>query len=468
MRALFCVFAASIPLIAQPVSSFDSHLRIGVTALQQSRYAEAGAQLHAALTEADRPGAAVVPMDSMLQLFSTLADLDALMGQFDEATQLATRALDTVDSAAKQLRETGSTMAPPDPAPHLMRLASVYRSAGKTTLAIPVLQRLLAVDQKRAADDPAVSSDYDKLGGAFTELKQFADARAAYRGALETRISRLGAQHVDVATAWVNLGVLEQRDKQYGAAKTDFETALAMSEKLIGAENYGLTGILDRMGGLFSEQKRYGEAALVFQRSLAIREKVLGPRHSDLASALENLGTVYFYDEKYLEAEPLFQRELQIYIGSKGPDSPMVAMTLDEIGALYTAQKRYPEAESYFKKALAIREERDIDSLSNLAQLYVATNDPKRAEDYFQRAILIGEKGLGAEHAGVTTVMDQYATLLHQTGRVADAKKMEAHSRDLKDKISAANVGAPGASGASGAIGVSGRRAGGARRPEVR
>jgi tetratricopeptide (TPR) repeat protein len=435
--SLFLVglFLVGAGLFAQLPASFDTHLAAGQAAVLQSRYAEADAQLRAAVEEASRLDPAPPRAADAL---AALCDLDLLMNRYDEAITLASRALTILEPATPTTPvATPDANAPtvPDLSPHLARLAGAYRAAGKTVLAVPSLERMLSIDMAAlSANDAKVSADYDKLGSAYMELTRMDDARAAYRKALDTRISRLGPDHIEVATSWVNLGVLEDRNARPREAQADFETALAISEKSLGAESYALTGILDRLGRLFSAQKIYSKAEPMFQRSLAIREKALGAHHSDVAPALDNLGMVYFFDSKYVEAEPLFQRALQIWASTQGPTSPLAAQALDNLGALYAAQKRYSEAEPLFRKALAIRETRDIESLSNLALLYEATNDLKRADDYFQRAILVGEKGLGGDHVEVLDTIDEYVVLLRIAGRTADAKRMLAHRKELEGR----------------------------------
>jgi len=431
-------------VFAQSPSTFETHLNAGQSAMQLSRYTEADTQLHAALADAARLDPARPPA-RLVEAYSSLCDLDLLMGRYDEAIDLAGKAVQATEALAQPAT---------DLTPHLARLAGAYRAGGKTPLAVPVLQRMLAIDQTLGADDPKVSVDYEKLGSAYMEIGVIDEARSAYRHALDTRISRLGPDHLDVATSWVNLGILEERSEKPEAAQTDFETALKISEKNLGTESYGLTGILDRLGRLFSKEKRFSESEPQFQRSLAIREKILGARHSDVAEALDNLGTVYYFDAKYIEAEPLFQRELQIWTATQDPTSPFIAQALDNLGALYSAQKRYADAEPFFRKALAIREEKDVDSLSNLALLYQAINDLKRADDYYQRAILIGDKGLGGDHATVVTVLDEYAKMLRAANRPVDAKKVETHLKELKDRLNPqVNAGAVGATGAMPATG---------------
>ncbi|HXE63740.1 MAG TPA: tetratricopeptide repeat protein [Bryobacteraceae bacterium] len=457
MRAIF-LLALAPALLAQTPSAFETHLTAAQTALSQSRYAEANQQLHAAVAELANPDPARPPA-RVMEAYANLSDLDLLLGRADEGIEAARQALATAEATFGP----SST----DISPHLMRLAGALRVGRKTSDSVPVLERMLTIDLTLGPDDPKVSTDYDKLGSAYLELTRYEDARTAYRNALQTRISRLGPDHLDVATSWVNLGVLEDRNERPVDAKTDFETALAISEAKLGPEAYGLTGILDRLGALHSSHGKdpqwkngFANAEVYLQRSLAIREKVLGARHSDVAPALENLGWVYFFDSKYLEAEPLFQQALQILMATKDADSPLIAEALDAIGTTYSAQKRYPEAEPYFKKALAIRETKTIESLTSLGQLYATIDDLKRSGDYFERASLIGQKGLGGDHPEIITTLESYAVMLRMANRIADARKVEAQVKELKEKWPSKDVGtvvaSAGPAGATGSTGATG------------
>jgi tetratricopeptide (TPR) repeat protein len=152
-----------------------------------------------------------------------------------------------------------------------------------------------------------------------------------------------------------------------------------------------------------------------------------------VAPALDNLALTYFADLKLGEAEPLLVRSLAIWYATQGQYSPLYAQALDNLGSVYSAQQRYDDAEPYFKHALGIRELSDMESLSNLALLYHAKDDDKKADLYFQRAILIGEKGMGGDHPEVANILETYETFLRTTGRIADAKKVAAHIKDLSE-----------------------------------
>lgn len=413
MRA-YLLLAAATSLVAQQLSPFEVHLASGRAAIQQSRYSEGERQLRLAMADQDAG-------PRLAEALEALCDLDLLVGRYEEAIDLQQRAVDSIHS------EEGL-------APHLIRLAAALRAGGKTPAAVPVLIRALSLDTRAFGEDSEkAATGSDALASAYAELRDFAKARGIWQRSLEARIRRLGEDHADVSTNYLNLALIEEKDEKPLVARRDYEKALAISEKRLGVESYALTGILDRLGLLLRGIKNFGEAEPVLQRSLAIREKTLGARHSEVAPALDNLALTYFYDRKFAEAEPLYTRSLQIWLATQGPYSPLVAQALDNLGALFSAQQKYQEAEPFFKRALSIRERQDIESLWNLATLHAAKKENKLADAFYQRAILIGENGLGGDHFEVTDVMDEYAKFLRVNGRLPEAKKLELHSKDLRD-----------------------------------
>jgi tetratricopeptide (TPR) repeat protein len=413
-------------LFGQTLTMFETHLAAGKVALQQSRYAEADRLLRMAIqdTETLDESDPATP-GHLAEALETLCDLDLLTGKYEEAIAFEERAVAALEKPLGVEHH--------DLVPHLIRLAGAYRAGSRTPSAIPVLARAIALDIRALGpDDAKVSADYDSLASANMEVKDLIEARKAYEQALQTRLNRLGPDHLDVATNYLNLALLEERDMKPKVARADYEKALAISEKKLGDESYSLTGILDRLGLMLRREKNYGEAEPVLQRSLSIREKTLGSRHSDVAPALDNLALTYFYDNKFVEAEPLFTRSLQIWLATQGQNSPLVAQALDNLGALYSAQQKFDQAEPLFKRALSIREKQDVESLANLALIYQAKNDAKNADVFFQRAILIGEKSLGADNIEMSETLEEYATFLRATGRMAEAKKISARILELK------------------------------------
>ena len=64
-------------------------------------------------------------------------------------------------------------------------------------------------------------------------------------------------------------------------------------------------------------------------------------------------------------------------------------------------------------------------SLNNLANLYYSQGKYAEAEPLYQRSLAIVEKALGSDHPNTVKVRENYALLLRNLGRDAEAGKLE-------------------------------------------
>lgn len=65
-------------------------------------------------------------------------------------------------------------------------------------------------------------------------------------------------------------------------------------------------------------------------------------------------------------------------------------------------------------------------TLNNLAVLYKSRGKHADAESLYRRSLSIFEQALGPTHPHVTTCRANYAELLREMGRVADAAEVDA------------------------------------------
>ena len=71
-------------------------------------------------------------------------------------------------------------------------------------------------------------------------------------------------------------------------------------------------------------------------------------------------------------------------------------------------------------------------TLNILAGFYRTVNRPDEAEPLYQRALAISEARWGPDHPRVAMVLENYAMLLGQTGRRAEAAAMAARARAIR------------------------------------
>ena len=75
-----------------------------------------------------------------------------------------------------------------------------------------------------------------------------------------------------------------------------------------------------------------------------------------------------------------------------------------------------------------------LDILNDLALLYAGESKYSDAEPLYQRALVIREKTLGLNHPDLATSLENYAALLSETGRRAEADKLDAQAQTIRAK----------------------------------
>ncbi len=162
----------------------------------------------------------------------------------------------------------------------------------------------------------------------------------------------------------------------------------------------------------------------------------------ELAASLVNLALVRQAQGDIAGALALQQEALGLREKALGPDHPDVAKGLNSIAALYSLQNDYTAAEVPLARALAIREHAlgsanryTAQSLNNLALLYAAQGRYAEAEPLYQRAVAILEKQAYPED--LATVLENYAALLEDAGRMDETKQMETRARAIRASLSA-------------------------------
>jgi tetratricopeptide (TPR) repeat protein len=125
----------------------------------------------------------------------------------------------------------------------------------------------------------------------------------------------------------------------------------------------------------------------------------------------------------------LQRQSVELRRNALGADAPDVATAETNLAGLYAAAERYDEAEPLLRHALAVRERtfgadarQSALSRNNLALLLAANGHSSEAELLYLQAIAVLEHDAAADLA---TVLENYAALLDDTGRRAQARTVE-------------------------------------------
>ena len=214
-----------------------------------------------------------------------------------------------------------------------------WPSTGKSSEAEAEFRKALAILQKLADDNPAVTQfrsdlagSHNNLGWLLQQTGKSSEAEAEYRKAL----------------------AIQQKLADDNPAVTEFRSDLAVSH--------------NNLGNLLSDTGKSSEAEAEYRKALAIQQKLAddNPAVTDFRSRLavshNNLGNLLSSTGKSSEAEAEYRKALAIQ-QKLADDNPAVtefrsylATSHNNLGMLLSETGKPSEAEAEYRKALAIQQ----------------------------------------------------------------------------------------------------------------
>jgi tetratricopeptide (TPR) repeat protein len=266
-----------------------------------------------------------------------------------------------VDALARGLLQRAACLAPGEPIPHVLLLATLGVSGDDLDAKLAradALRRLL--DLGLLDEHSSGSCRIHRMVAAFAW--QTGGEHSASRTALEQALldevrrvndSGLPAQllpwqpHLRVVTDAARarddeqaadlcaaLGAHLHAIGNYQAARPYKEHALAIREKQLGPEHPDTAQSLSSLARLREDLGAHAEARPLYERALAIFEKQLGPEHPLTATILNNLAGLLWAQGAHAKALPLYERALTILEKQLGPEHPLTAASLNNLAAL--------------------------------------------------------------------------------------------------------------------------------------
>lgn len=220
----------------------------------------------------------------------------------------------------------------------------------------------------------------------------------------------------------------------YAEAERLFRAALKEAENLNDPELIAESNVY--LGGTYAGQEKWDEAEKFFIKAIEIRERIGDKDSNEITYALSNLGLVYAEQKKYDKAEVILRRAITIREKTQSPD---LAVTLLNLGKVYAEQKKLTEAQVVYEKAFELfllSEDLNIDGirnvLNNLILTYEETKNYKKLEPAYRAIIDVIGKNYSMNDSSLITYLEKYAALLRTLKRNAEAIKVEARAKKIR------------------------------------
>ncbi len=283
----------------------------------------------------------------------------------------------------------------------------------------------------RAAGTSAATVQYlECITATATAEGNYEESLGYAEHALAIQETSLGAEHIDVASALHNLGIVLNDKGEYPGARSHLERALAIKERVLGPDHPELVNTLSSLGVAAVYSGDYPAARSFFERALAVAEQGLGPTHLLVAQVLANLGALAGMEGHYEQSRDYLERALPIRIEQLGAQHPKVGEDLNNLGLVAYYLGDYEVAISYLERACAIHEAALGPQHPTVGNCYgnrgnVAREQRKfdEARAFLQRMRTIHEQTFGARHIHVADIIHNLGSVDLDDGKPAEAQR---------------------------------------------
>ncbi|SNT38012.1 CHAT domain-containing protein [Ekhidna lutea] len=230
-----------------------------------------------------------------------------------------------------------------------------------------------------AEDTKAKANCLDALGLVYTNNENKQLAAQYHEQAFVMRRKLFGAQSIEVANSYNNLGRVFLNSDPLQAL-IYFNRAKGIYEEKLG--NSSRRALRANLNIAFAnmEQNNYDEALEQLNDVKLIYDATYQDDHPNKAYIQSIIGRVYLLKEEYEKALLNQKEALQMYISLFGEKHPDVANTYYLIGEIYKAKSEFKVAVEFYQRAI----------YANLPeQVYTEIYDLPKLENYFNADILL-------------------------------------------------------------------------------
>lgn len=308
-----------------------------------------------------------------------------------------------------------------------LRLAEQYREIGnyeRARLVFGKARRLIGMESDEKSKDMA--RYYVGYGELLTDVREYAEAEAALRRALEIAESPPDSMKDQALSAYGALGVLSMHLNDYAGAKRWFEkirSAVANDPANVPA----YCAVLSNLGSVAMQQGDAAEAESLLRSAAEAAERKYGRRHHVTSEILGQLGVLYYEIGYHDQALAIFQETIDYLKDTYGPDHRRTILRTNDIAENYKYLGRGADAERLLRDCVVRGKRvglpgRDIAMLlMNLSELRVLQSDGAEARKLLDEALRFAGPEDQYDTVG-PAIVEQIADMEEARGNLRDAE----------------------------------------------
>jgi tetratricopeptide (TPR) repeat protein len=232
--------------------------------------------------------------------------------------------------------------------------------------ALEIVQNLTVLEEEQKKRGTA--GIYHQLGGVAQAQREFEEARKNYNKALELKIEF--NDRYSQAKTYHQLGMVAEEQREFEEARKNYNKALEL--KIEFDDRYSQAFTYHQLGMVEQAQREFEEARKNYNKALEIYIE-FNDRYSQ-AFPYHQLGWVAQAQREFEEARKNYNKALEIFIEFN--DRYSQASTYHQLGRVAEEQREFEEARKNYNKALEIYIE-----FNDRYSLEIVSGSLKRLED---------------------------------------------------------------------------------------
>ncbi|KAK3317106.1 hypothetical protein B0H66DRAFT_576700 [Apodospora peruviana] len=290
---------------------------------------------------------------------------------------------------------------------------------------------------KLGADHPDMLTSMANLASTYRNQGRWEEAEKLYVQVMETSKTKLGADHPDMLTSMANLASTYRNQGRWSEAEKLEVQVMETSKTKLGADHPDTLTSMANLASTYRNQGRWSEAEKLEVQVMETSKTKLGADHPDTLTSMANLASTFWNQGRWSEAEKLDVQVMETSKTKLGADHPDTLNSMANLASTYSNQGRWSEAEKLEVQVMETRKTKlgadhpsTLTSMANLASTY--RNQGRwnqgrwlEAEKLEVQVMDTSKTKLGADHPSTLTSMANLASTYRNQGRWSEAEKLD-------------------------------------------
>ncbi|CZR69913.1 uncharacterized protein PAC_19813 [Phialocephala subalpina] len=238
----------------------------------------------------------------------------------------------------------------------IANLASTYSSQGRWKEAEELFVQVMETRKtKLGANHSTTLTSMANLASTYWKQGRWDEAEELFVQVMETRKTKLGADHLDTLTSMANLASTYRKQGRWDEAEELFVQVIKTRKTKLGANHPTTLTSMANLASTYRKQSRWKEAEKLQVQVMKTRKRVLGDEHADTLISMVDLASTFWIQGRWKKAEELEVQVMETSKAKLGADHPTTLTSMNNLAFTWKGHGRDTEALKLMEECVTAR-----------------------------------------------------------------------------------------------------------------